>query len=277
MSELIYRGMTRAQLDAAYNNIAAGADRPGRSERWLRESARIRQMPSAHLDIPYADKERTKIDYLPSGKAKAPLFAFIHGGYWQRNHKDMFAFIADGLHPHGIDVALIGYTLGPQASLTEIVAEITRSIDFLTMSTMGYDANRMFVGGWSAGGHLAALMCLHPSIKRGVAISGIFDLEPISLCHLNENLRLTEREIATLSPVRLKKKLAAPLDLFLGAAEIAAFRWQSTNFAQESVSRGHQVTMMEELPGHTHFTILDALSDPNGEIALHIKKVVFQN
>ena len=42
-------------------------------------------------------------------------------------------------------------------------------------------------------------------VSGGVAISGIFDLEPISLCHLNGNLQLTEREIATLSPIRLNE------------------------------------------------------------------------
>lgn len=120
-------------------------------------------------------------------------------------------------------------------------------------------------------------MTLHPNIKGGVAISGIFDLEPISLSHLNENLHLTEREIATLSPVRLNKKPAAPLDLFLGTAELAAFRWQSTSFAQEAGSRDQPVTMMKELPGHTHFTILDELSNPNGAIALHIRNLVFQS
>jgi arylformamidase len=274
--ETIYRGLTRAQLDAAYNNMAAGADRPGRHERWLRDSARLRDMPSARLDIPYAEKERTKIDYLPSGAPNAPLFVFIHGGYWQRNHKDMFAFVADGLHPHGIDVALVGYTLAPEASLTAIVSEISRSIDFLAARSLGYDVKRLFVGGWSAGGHLTALMCSHPGVKGGIAISGLYDLEPISLCYLNANLHLTGIEVEDLSPARQQTIGAAPLDLFVGSAELPSFKWQAANFADLAGSRGGAVRMMKELPGHTHFTILDELADPAGRIALHVKSLVQQ-
>ena len=32
----------------------------------------------------------------PAGATRPPLFVFIHGGYWQRNDKDMFAFVAEG-------------------------------------------------------------------------------------------------------------------------------------------------------------------------------------
>jgi arylformamidase len=49
---------------------------------------------------------------------------FIHGGYWQRNEKETFAFVADGPRAHGIDVAVPGYTLAPQVRLTDIVEEI---------------------------------------------------------------------------------------------------------------------------------------------------------
>src|SRR6516162_3337520 len=100
----IYRGMDRAALDAAYNNSAA-----------------VRASPRARLDIPYGSRPRARFDYFPCGKARAPLFVFIHGGYWQRNDKDMFAFIADGPRAHGIDVAVLGYTLAPDIRLADIV------------------------------------------------------------------------------------------------------------------------------------------------------------
>ena len=84
---------------------------------------------------------------------------FIHGGYWQRNEKEMFAFVAEGPLPHGIDVALLGYTLAPDASLTEIVGEIDRALSYLSAHAgeLGFDPGRLFVGGWSAGGHLTAM------------------------------------------------------------------------------------------------------------------------
>ena len=40
--------------------------------------------------------------------------------------------MAEGARGRGINVALPGYTLAPEASLTEIVAEIRLALDFLT-------------------------------------------------------------------------------------------------------------------------------------------------
>jgi arylformamidase len=114
----IYRGMDRAALDAAYNNAAAVADSQDFIARWREESAAARSGPLARLDIPYGGRPRERFDYFAAGRARPPLFVFIHGGYWQRNDKDTFAFVAEGPRAHGIDVATIGYTLAPDVRLT---------------------------------------------------------------------------------------------------------------------------------------------------------------
>src|SRR5262245_17000364 len=92
----IYRGMDRPTLDAAYNNSAAVADSPGWLARGRERSAIVRASPDARLDIVYGPRPRARLDYFPCGKKQAPLFVFIHGGYWQRNEKETFAFVADG-------------------------------------------------------------------------------------------------------------------------------------------------------------------------------------
>src|SRR5216684_6186076 len=177
----VYRGMDRPALDAAYNNSAAVADSADWVARWRARSAEVRASSAARLDIPYGPRPRERLDYLTSGRKQAPLFVFIHGGYWQRNEKETFAFVAEGPLAHGIDVVLVGYTLAPEARLGEIVAEIRQALTFLAerAGDFGFDRNRMFVGGWSAGGHLTAAVSNHPAFRGGVPISGIFDLEPI--------------------------------------------------------------------------------------------------
>jgi arylformamidase len=92
----IYRGMDRAALDAAYDNTAAVADSQAYRARWWETSAGIRAEPRSRLDLRYGTRPRAILDYFPSGAAKAPLFVFIHGGYWQRNEKERFAFVASG-------------------------------------------------------------------------------------------------------------------------------------------------------------------------------------
>jgi arylformamidase len=271
----VYRGMDRATLDAAYNNSAAVADSPEWLARWRARSAEVRAMPGAQLDVPYGEREREKIDYLPSGTARAPLFVFLHGGYWQRNAKDMFAFAADGPLAHGIDVALLGYTLAPEVRLSDIVAEVAQALTFLQRNagTFGFDGDRIFVGGWSAGGHLAAVACDQPTVRGGLAISGIFDLEPIALSYLNEPLRLDRNEIETLSPARMLHGGMAPLHLAVGGNELSELQRQSVSFKDLADRAGLPVTLAF-LPGHHHFSILDELVRPDGALTHELLSLV---
>ena len=264
----VYRGMDRASLDAAYNNGAAVVDSADWLARWRELSTAVRSSPRARLDIPYASRPRTRFDYFPSGAARAPLFVFIHGGYWQRNDKDMFAFLADGPRAHGIDVAVVGYTLAPEARLTDIVEEIRRALSVLweRADDLGFDRDRLFVGGWSAGGHLTAIVSGHPAFRGGLPISGIFDLEPIALNYLNEKLALDAREVATLSPLRVLRERSAPLRLFVGSDELPELRRQSAIYAETARERGLPVALTV-LPARHHYSILDELSKPEGAIA----------
>jgi arylformamidase len=150
MTQAIYRGMDRAALDAAYNNGAAVADRADWIARWKEKSAIVRAASGARLDIAYGPRPRERFDYLPSGTAQAPLLVFIHGGYWQSNEKDMFAFVSEGPRARGIDVAMLGYTLAPDVRLTDIVAEMHQALSYLHAHAgdFGFDRSRIFVAGW---------------------------------------------------------------------------------------------------------------------------------
>jgi arylformamidase len=271
----IYRGMDKAALDAAYNNSAAVANSADLMARGRERSAVVRAGPRAKLDIAYGSRPRERLDYFASGASKAPLMVFIHGGYWQRNDKDMFAFIADGPRPHGIDVALVGYTLAPDVRLTDIVAEIRRSLTYLAehADALGFDRNKLFVSGWSAGGHLTAMAADHPAVRGGIPISGIFDLEPIALCYLDEKLHLDAGEIAALSPLRILPERVAPLRMFVGGGELPELVRQSTEYAEAAHARGLPVTL-DVIAGHNHFTILDEVSRPDGKITRALVEMI---
>src|SRR5262249_47114182 len=127
----IWRGMDRAALDAAYDNRGAGADSGEGGERWTRRARELGGERPEQLDVAYGERPRNRIDLFRSGAAGAPLLAFIHGGYWQRNSKEVFGCLAEGPLAAGIDVAMIGYTLCPEIRLPGIVAEIERALDRL--------------------------------------------------------------------------------------------------------------------------------------------------
>src|SRR6266545_4249636 len=271
----IYRGMDRAALDAAYNNTEAVRDSAQIRDRWQRRSAAIRAGKEARLDLRYGPRPRAKLDYFPCGGPKPPLLVFIHGGYWQRNDKEMFAFVCDGPRPYGIDVAVVGYTLAPDARLTDIVAEIHQALTFLCerADELGFDPDRLYAGGWSAGGHLTAIVARHPAYRGGLLISGIFDLEPIALNYLNEKLQLDPIEIAILSPLHVLAERLPSLRMFVGGEELLELKRQSAVYADAARARGLQVELAV-LPGHHHFSILDELSRPEGAITRALVELI---
>ena len=128
MSEIVWRGMTRAELDKAYDNTNAVADSGTRRDGWIERSDRFRANHAESLDLAYGPLPRNKLDLFRCGTAKAPLFAFIHGGYWQRNTKETFACMAAGPLANGMDVAFLGYTLAPDATRSALVAEIAEAV-----------------------------------------------------------------------------------------------------------------------------------------------------
>lgn len=271
----IYRGMDRAALDAAYNNSTAVADSAAWLANWRKRSMAPRARHGVQLDVPYGRQERARLDYLPSGVRGAPLFVFIHGGYWQRNAKELFSFIAEGPQAHGIDVAILGYTLAPAARLPDIVLEIQQALTFLVENAgqFGFNAESLYVGGWSAGGHLAALACDLPIVRGALVISGIFDLEPIALSYINDPLRLNRNEIEQLSPLHLLRVGAAPQCLTVGGNELAELQRQSAVYA-EAASRIGMRVKLHVLPSHHHFSILDELANADGVLTDELRRLI---
>jgi arylformamidase len=271
----VYRGMDRAALDAAYDNTGAVADVQDYRDRWWKVSAALRAAPSAKCDLRYGSRPRASLDYFPSGVANAPLFVFIHGGYWQRNEKERFSFTALGPLAHGINVAVPGYTLAPEARLTDIVAEIRQALTFLAerSAELGFDRQKIFIGGWSAGGHLTAAVADHPAVRGGMPISGIFDLEPIAFGVLNDKLNLKADEIARLSPLRNFPARLPPLMLFVGGNELPELKRQSEEYAAAGRAHGLPVSL-DVLPGHHHFSILDELARPDGALTRALLELV---
>jgi arylformamidase len=259
MAEL-YRGMDRAALDAAYNNGAAVRNSAQIVTDWQARSERLRVRHAATQDLRYGPAERNRIDlYRAAAPAKAsPLLVFIHGGYWQMRAKEVFAFVAEGPLAHGVSVALVGYTLAPQARLDGIVAEIRASLDYLSK-----EHPAMLLSGWSAGGHLTAMALSHPAVKAGLAISGIYDLEPMRLSYINDKLRLDEAEQKRNSPMLLPAP-HKPLVVAYGKAELPEMQRQSEDYAKKA-----KATILG-LPRHDHFTILAELASPEGALTREV-------
>src|SRR6476619_827374 len=116
-----WRSMSQQERDLGLNNgvhVPTSADLVAG---WDRRSQEKRAQYTEHLDLRYGPRERNRIDFFKAAD-KAPTLLFIHGGYWQTRAKETFALFAGGPMAHGINVALTGYTLAPDATLDGIVA-----------------------------------------------------------------------------------------------------------------------------------------------------------
>lgn len=264
---IVWNNMTRAELDAAYDNTNAVADSGARREAWIARSDAFRKRHPEGLDLAYGPKPRNKIDLFRCGTAKAPLFAFIHGGYWQRNAKETFACTAAGPLANGMDAAFIGYTLCPEVTLSEIIDEIAAAVRWLRREgpRHGVGEGKLIVSGWSAGGHLTATTLAMDKVDAGLAISGIYDVEPCRLNYLNDNLRLTAEEAAKTSPLLHLPKKSAPLVLTYGTAELPELQRQSVAYHEARRAAGLPGELLP-LAGLNHFSIMDELEKPDGAI-----------
>ena len=272
MSSANWGELSRSQRDAAYNNSAAVKGSDDYRERWIAASQAYRAAHPRHLDIPYAPQERTKWDLFPGTDPNAPCLVHVHGGYWQRNSREVFSCLAEGVAKHGWSVALPGYTLAQDLSLTGLVAELRLALDWLRTSRTDHGIKGpVILSGWSAGGHLTAMLLDHPVVAVGLAISGVYELGPIRDTYLNEKVRLTDKEIATLSPLRLPH-VSKPLDIAYGTKELTALVEDSRSLHRQRAAQ-HLPGSLVPAPDLDHFSILETLRDPSGFLtrqALHL-------
>ncbi len=266
--------MPTIDYEVEYNNRARVPEHPQIFAGWMRdaEDYRILAMEErrAELGLPYSDTPRQTIDlFWPTSAEKGPLALFIHGGYWKSLEPSMFSHVARGLNARGVGVAVAGYNLCPDVTISDIINEMRHACLFLWQRT----GQRILVYGHSAGGHLAGAMAatewhtIYPKmpadfIPAAYSISGLFDLAPLLEVASAQDLRLDADEARRVSPVFWPAPAGCVFDAVVGGAESSEFLRQSRIIA-DAWKKGGAETRYEELPGANHFTVIDPLSDPN--------------
>lgn len=227
-------------------------------------SARERACSPTLLDQPYGDHVRECVDLFP-GQDKRPLLVFLHGGYWRSHHKDRYAFVANALRQSGFSIAVVGYPLAPERPLAAIVQSLGRAMHWLhnAGSRLLPAWRGTIVAGHSAGGHLAAMLAsdavLGPRIAGCLALSGVFDLEPLSRTSIGMEIGLDPEMATRLSP------LARPagtgwLIAAVGANETRAFQDQASRYVAHWASANGAAEQIV-VPAADHYSILRQLAD----------------
>jgi len=266
-----------AFAEREYNMRAAFPDHPQWFARWADDSERSRASMRLVRDVRYGQGPKQTVDLFPAEHPRGALL-FIHGGYWRALDKDDHSFIAPPFVAEGIGVAVVNYDLCPRVRIAQIVEECRQAVDWLTREgeSHGVPAQRLMVGGHSAGGHLTAMMLATDwkahgtsadAIVAGVSISGVFDLEPLVDVSFNSDLGLDLQSARELSPIHLDPRLDAPLLLAAGADETGEFirqsrsLWQSWPRCRPEASDGPLL-----VPGKHHFSVLTEFADPQSEL-----------
>ncbi|MEO8225245.1 MAG: alpha/beta hydrolase [Gammaproteobacteria bacterium] len=262
----VYRDFKQVDLDAAYNNRAVEPRFAAIRADWTARSLALYAGARVERNLAYGPAPRQKIDFFPAAHPGRPTVAFIHGGYWQGNEKEDYAFVAEGPLAHGLNVALVEYTLAPQTRMVGIVAEIRAAVAWLAANcqTRFQASSSLLICGHSAGGHLTAIASGEPGVSAAIPISGIFDLKPIRLSYLNQALGMDSTEASANSPMALPLP-TIPLTVTVGDAELPELVRQSQEYAAALQAAGRPVRLLL-LPGDTHFSITEQLARPDGAL-----------
>ncbi|MDM0000533.1 alpha/beta hydrolase [Variovorax sp. J22P240] len=260
-------------FDAQYNSRARISEHPAILQHWADASARALARPGWVFDVAYGDDPSERLDILPAG-ADAPVFVYIHGGYWRALDKRDHAFVAPPLADAGAMVVNLNYALCPSVSIEHIALQLVKALAWVwrNASVHGGDPKRIVVAGHSAGGHLATMLLAcdwqavasdlpADLVKSALSISGLYELEPLRHApFLAADIGLTAASALRLSPAAMPAPSRGSLVTVVGGAESEEFHRQAALIAK---AWGLRVVIASEIEaGRNHMDVLNQLADP---------------
>ncbi len=283
--DLFFSDLQRRGVE--YNARGSVADFDACVREYAELSAQAKASCAGIYDLEYGLASAEKLDLfpVPGRHQPAPLFVFIHGGYWRSQTKADAALMAKVFTNAGVAVATLEYTLLPRATLAEVVREARSAIAWLyrNAAAFGVDPARLHVGGSSAGGHLVGMLLAQgwheefslpgDVLKGAVALSGLFDIRPICDIEANDWVRLVPYQAKALSPLFLIPDSAPPLVLSVGGLETEGFKNQTLAYEAAWRRKGHEVILVDA-PDRNHFNLLSDLSRPDRPLTRAILNMI---
>lgn len=264
---MLYRGFTQDELDQEYSpRSMIGGDPTPYLDSYAALSAQCRAQMEVRENLAYGDRPTQVLDYFPAQQPGAPLHVFIHGGYWQALSQREAAMMAPALITAQRSFATLNYTLAPDARIGDMVNECRDALLWLAAQaeTLGFDASRISLSGHSAGAQLVSMIMAGAAndlaraglrVRDVLLISGVYDLEPISLTPVNDPLQLTPVEVNDLSPIRHLPRPGPRYHVIVAERDTPEFIRQSRDYAELLRKAGHSVSF-DLKKGMQHFDII---------------------
>ncbi len=264
---MLYRGFSRSELEQEYSpSSMVGGDLTPYLNSYAALSAQHRAQMTVQENLAYGGSPTQVLDFFPAKGAGAPLHVFIHGGYWQALSQRESAMMAPALIEAEQSFATLNYTLAPDARIGDMVEECSNALLWLASQaeTLGFDPSRITLSGHSAGAHLASMVMARSAndlaraglrVRDVILISGVYDLEPISLTPVNDPLQLTPVEVNDLSPIRHLPRPGPRYNVTVAERDTPEFIRQSRDYAELLRKAGHAVSF-DLKKGMQHFDII---------------------
>lgn len=213
--------------------------------------------------------------YRPQQAAnKAPIVVFFYGGAWQRGQKSQYRFVGRRLAENGILAIVADYRTYPRVRFPDFMGDAARAVRFArdNAAAWGGDPQRLFVAGYSAGAHIAALLATdarylkHQGMVPG-DLSGAIGLSgPYDFVVSGRLLQVfgSSEQWPQAQPVNFVDGDEPPFLLVHGLRDRVVESADSVELADLLRKHGVSVTL-ELLPEGTHITSLAGLYDPKRE------------
>lgn len=273
----IFLDYDQAALDAAYDQAVYAPNRDQLIARRIAESAAARARIGSPERVAYGPAPIETLDIYRARLANAPVFVFLHGGAWRSGRAEEFATPAEMFRDAGAHYVVPDFSWVQEAggSLLIMADQVRRALAWVyrNAAAFGGDPGRIYIGGQSSGGHLAAVALttdwerdfdLPPDLlKGGLLLSGMYDLAPVRLSKRSAYVKFDDRTVAELSPLRHLDRLRAPLTLIYGTLETPEFQRQSREFAAAVAEAGKPVRLLVGAH-YNHFELQETLPTPYG-------------
>lgn len=286
---LIWMDMDQVELDASYDQIVYAPFGDQIRKRRASNSEAVRARLGLPLRKSYGPTEIEKLDIYRSKNENAPIFIFVHGGAWLRGEAKNFADSAENIVNAGAHYVSLDFSSITQAGgdLRVMVDQVRRGIawTYKNADTFGGDADRLYIGGQSSGGHLSAVALVmgwqkdfglpEDIVKGAICMSAMYDMKPVRLSKRSSYVKFTDEIEQAMSPQRQIDCLHTPMVVTYGTRETPDFKRQSRDFAAAVKAAGKPVQLIEAI-GYDHFEMGESLGHPygpNGRAALALMKL----
>jgi acetyl esterase/lipase len=245
------------------------------------ESDATRTCYRHQLGVRFGDDPRQVLNvYFPNRPVgvPTPIFVFVHGGGFRTGEPNRTAYIGEALLEAGVLFVTPSYRILPQTAFPDSADDVDQALQYIVQhaAEWGGTADRVYLGGHSAGATLAAEVGLRP---RGIATDLIKGLMVVGGGYLATG-RAGGLNVNTQSPRYVSDLLDAieilPPHCIVAAGsneQMPATIPSCRALADGIQARGGSVEFLL-LDGAEHFHSVDHLASPDGPLYEAVERMM---